>query len=282
MVIPAVAVVGMTGLLAIAGSGAADQSVSRRELLRRAGRTVLAYQTELPRLVATERYVQRTGVGVERHLVSEFGWVSSPSLPDLIGVRDVTAVDGVVLGARDTGLAELLRTNGAITTADASRLLEESARYNLGDGFRNLNLPTVAFFFLHPDNQPRFKWSVTTSGDAALLTVGFDERERPTIIRTGSGGAVLSRGTATVERDTGIVRETELRLSFDDVKYQIVTHFAPVPTLGLTLPASFDEEFITPGDVMSGRHLRAFTVLLRGHATYDNYRRFQTDGRIVP
>ncbi len=120
------------------------------------------------------------------------------------------------------------------------------------------------------------------AGAVALQQVEFEERERPTIVRTGSGAAVPSRGTATIETDTGIVRETELRLSFDDVSYRIVTHFAPVQALGLTLPASFDEELMTPGDVMSGRHLRAFTVLLRGHATYDNYRRFQTDGRIVP
>ena len=270
IVTAAAGLLALTGWVTVAASGAIEEAPSLREVLRRAGRTVLAYQTELPRLVASERYVQRTADGVERHLVAEFGWVPSPTLPDLIGVRDVTEVDGVVLDSRDTSLAELLRTNGAITRAEASRLLEESARYNLGGGFRNLNLPTVALFFLHPDNQRRFKWSARTQGGAAGLEVEFNERDRPTIIRTGSGGPVLSHGTATIDSDTGIVRDTDLRLHFEHVTYRMATHYAPVVALGLTLPSSFDEEFVTPDYVITG------------HATYDNYRRFQTDARILP
>src|SRR5215831_4323653 len=89
----------------LAGSAIAESGgPSQKEVLARAGRRVLQYQAELPHLIATETSVQLATAPrgallevSERHLVSEFGWVSAGNLPDLVGVRDVVQVDGRAL-----------------------------------------------------------------------------------------------------------------------------------------------------------------------------------------
>src|SRR5262249_45526899 len=156
--------------------------------LARAGRRVLEYQAELPHLIATETSVQLATAprgalleASQRRLVSEFGWVSAGNMPDLLCVRDVIEVDGRPLGGSDRSRLQSLLHGGDLATYDGTNALrEESARFNLVEGSRNFNLPTVALFFLHPETQSRFKWSRGPSTSATTWVLTFRERDRPT------------------------------------------------------------------------------------------------------
>jgi hypothetical protein len=210
------------------------------------------------------------GDAPERHLVAEFGWVAFPESSDVVGVRDVVEVDGRRLTSERERLRALLHGRADSSAADARRLLDESARYNLGNGSRNVNLPTVVLFFLHPNAQPRFSWSRKSPPTAAAWELDFKERQRPTIIHSDTSSAVYSRGRVLVEAATGVVRRTELRILVEKVDYTLVTTFAPVAALGLTLPARLEERYETP------------TGVITGTATYDHYRRFETEARLLP
>ena len=86
-------------------------------------------------------------------------------------------------------LQSLLHGSQAGAGAEVRRLLDEAARYNLNltKGARNLNLPTLVLFFLHPQAQPRFSWSRRSPTSSALWEFEFKEREGPTVIHAGRG-----------------------------------------------------------------------------------------------
>jgi hypothetical protein len=246
-----------------------------RDVLARAGAFVRRLQAELPRLVARETMDQRAtpaGGGTvevpERRLVSELGWAPLVGTPDLLAVRDVVEVDGQPLTAERLRLQELLHS-GRGTLAEATRLLNEGARYNLSPGSRNFNLPTVALFFLHPQSRDRFSWSRTSARTAPVWRFEFKERRSPTVIRDGNGRPVHSRGSVDVEAATGTILRTELRLRYRHVDYTLVTTFSRVESLGLVLPSRMDERYAAP------------TGVIAGTAVYDDYRRFQTGAKLV-
>jgi hypothetical protein len=265
---------GLTAAIWPAAAPGADAPLDR-DVLTRAGAFVRVLLTELPRLVARETMDQHaTAAGggrvavSERRLVSELGWVTLPETPDVLAVRDVVEVDGQPLTDERRRLQDLLH-NGRGSLAEAERLLNEGARYNLSPGSRNFNLPTVVLFFLHPDTEKRFSWSRKTPRSEAVWRFEFRERGSPTVIRDGSGRAVYSRGSADVEVATGSVLRTELRIRYQRVNYTLVTTFARVTAFGLVLPSRMDERYATPSGVIAGT------------TVYDDYRRFETGARLV-
>jgi hypothetical protein len=269
-------------LLATIAFARNDERLRDRDVLARAGDVVRTYEVELPRLVARETSVQRQrseGVGglgrvLERHLVAEFGWVAFPGSTDVVGVRDVVEVDGNRLTSERDRLQSLLHGSRAGAGAEVRRLLDEAARYNLdiAQGSRNLNLPTLVLFFLHPQTQPHFRWSRRSPTTDAVWEFEFKEREGPTIIHAGADQRerVISRGRVLIERTTGVVRRSELNLRFNGITYTLITIFERVAALNLVLPASLEERFETAANSVVGK------------ATYDNYRRFETDARLLP
>ena len=269
-------VVGVVALivLPVAADG---RGPSQKDVLARVGRRVVQYQAELPHLIATETSVQlataprgRLVEAQERHLVSELGWVSAGTLPDLVGVRDVVEVDGQPLhGGERLRLQMLLHGSGPTTPESVTQLLNEGARFNLAEGSRNFNLPTVALFFLHPETQSRFKWSRQSPSSAATWVITFKERAQPTIIHTGDGEPVFSKGFVEIETATGEVRRTELTVHIDQLDYTLTTTFGRVASVDMNLPVSLQEKYVTP------------TGTITGQAHYDTYRRFDTTARLV-
>lgn len=253
---------------------------SQTEVLARAARRVLQYQADLPHLIATETSEQiatpppGTRAAVievqKRELVSELGWVSAGTLPDLVGVRDVIEVDGRPLHEGERSRLQLLLHGSEPTTPDGvTELLNEGARYNLAEGSRNFNLPTVALFFLHPETQVRFKWSRKPSADASTWVLAFKERAQPTIIHTGDGEPVFSKGLVEIEVATGEVRRTELTVHIDKLDYTLTTIFRRVASMNMVLPVRLEEKYVMPSGTVTGT------------ASYDTYRRFGTTARLV-
>ena len=75
--------------------------------------------------------------------------------------RDVFEVDGHA-GARPRRAADAaVPRRFAVGGEQLGRILDESARFNIGDIERNINTPMFALQFLEPANQPRFKFKRT-------------------------------------------------------------------------------------------------------------------------
>ena len=245
-----------------------------RAVLARAGAHVARYARLLPHLVAEETTVQRlrpkrghADGPRTRRLVADFGWVRLDGLDEPLGLREVHSVDWEPV--TPVALAHRLREGRGASPDEARALLNAAARFNLAPGSRNCNIPTFVFFFLLPEWQPRFDWKRESPRAAEVWEISFRERERPTVIRTESRKPVFSRGRVWIERDTGRVVRTRLDVRFDRNTYRLETRFAPVEPLGLTLPAEMTETF------------GADTFVVEGRATYDNYRRFTTDVRVI-
>ncbi len=141
-----------------AGPGSAAASEAD-EVLRRAGATVAALEGQLAVVVAREEYLQTltAGDGMDTHerrvLASDVVWVPTGDALVWAFFRDVLDVDGRPLADRTARLQQLF-SGGPTPQAreQGARILEESARYNIGLR-RTLNNPTVALSFLHPRNQ---------------------------------------------------------------------------------------------------------------------------------
>ena len=163
------------------------------------------------------------------------------------------------MAASDLRLQMLLHGSGPTTPESVTQLLNEGARFNLAEGSRNFNLPTVALFFLHPETQSQFKWSRQSPASAATWVMTFKERGQPTIIHTEDGEPVFSQGLVEIETATGEVRRTELTVHIDkprvrkgdpqqddgdhpEVDYTLTTTFGRVASVNMNLPVSLNRK----------------------------------------
>ena len=93
------------------------------------------FQHELPSLVAEEQYLQTLTIGTtesDRVLRSDVLMISVPGTVGWVSFRDVFEVDGRQIRDREDRLLKLLQSPGADGLAQARKLAEESARFNMG------------------------------------------------------------------------------------------------------------------------------------------------------
>jgi hypothetical protein len=261
-------------VLAVTAGLAADAAPSKKEVLRRAAAYVDAQIELLPQLVAEERSTQTLRRRIDgpitrqRKLVADFAWVRVEGTTEALGVREVREADGQPVPT--TGrLERLLRGEMPRSGSAARDLLAESARYNLAAGSRNVNLPTMTMFLLRRDTQPRFQWKQAKDPSRQLTILSFKERDRPTVIRATNNRAVFSHGRIWVNPETGAVSHTELRADIDSANYVLVVEFSIDRSINAVLPRRLQEYYVTPEQ------------FLESVAEYTNYRRFQTEGRLV-
>jgi hypothetical protein len=273
----------VAALLAL-GPAAAEPDLNT--VLQRAGRYAADYHQRFTALVAEERYVQRVGphaargtgfagVQQERTLTSEYVIVRDfAGSNSWLGVRDVYAVDGEPVNADRTRLQALLGDTSRPLTARVRELADLQAKYNLGEIYRTINVPTLALEFLLPDRQPRFRFN--HKGTAAFRgtnawIVTYAERDRPTIIRTPEGRDVRSEGSFWIDPATGAVVRTELRagqIPGRPLHSIIIVSYTHNPRFDMFLPDDMNELYLTARN------------RIEGHATYSNFRRFETEVRI--
>ena len=129
------------------------------ELLDRASRYVESFQRNFGSVVAEERYeqtlrrviggnttsVQRGGGGpMETVLVSDFLLVQVPG-EGWLPFRDVFERDGKQVRDRQERLAALFLKGSSRSAFEQARaIMDEGARYNIGNVARNINMPTLA------------------------------------------------------------------------------------------------------------------------------------------
>jgi hypothetical protein len=270
-------------VLLVTGAARADPDL--KTVLQRAGQYAGDYHQQFTALVAEERYVQRVGPNdtgrgglpprQERTLTSDYVIVRDFAGSNTwLGVRDVYAVDGEPVNADRTRLQALLGDATRPLAARVRALADLQAKYNLGELYRTINVPTLALEFLLPDRQPRFRFKrkgTTEFRGMPVWIVTFEERERPTIIRTPEGRDVRSEGAFWIDPATGAVVRSELRagqIPGRPLHSIIIVSYTHNERFNMFLPDDMNELYLT------GR------TRIEGHATYRNFRRFETEVRI--
>lgn len=264
--------------------------------MQRAATYVSEFQRQLSSIVAEETYTQdfrdsrppRLGPRpvTHRELRSDFLLVRTADARSYLEFRDVFAVDGQPVRDRQERLTNLFLQPTAGTRQQIQRILDESARYNIGTVNRNVNTPTLALLFLTADNQPRFRFKRAqgkagagagelgaargaTSTNFKISTevwvVEYEETQARTLIRTTAGRDIPARGRFWIEPSTGRVLMSELVADDPAVRATIDVSYQSEPVLGLLLPIEMRERY-------DGR--RDGTIV-EGNATYGKFRQFQ-------
>ena len=253
-------------------TGSPQQPAPLDAVLSRMFAYVEHFEREFGSMVAEERYEQTVRQATfsrgetRRILRSDFLLVNVPG-QGWLPFRDVYEADGRQLRDREDRLTALF-LSGATTGAldQARRIMDEGARYNLGSGTRNINVPTLALMYLTSDTRSGIRFVDAKSdrtGEARVIE--FTEVGRPTLIATTGGRDLPARGRLWVDEATGTIVRTELHADDTSVEAEITVSFERDPALNTWVPRRMEDRFKRRGD----------SAEVRGLATYSRYRRFQ-------
>ena len=281
------------------------------ELLARAAKYVVDFETAFSKAVAEERYLQQVITTkapkaasetlrdvaerqVERReLRSDFLLVKLPEQNQWVPFRDVFEVDGRSVREREAGLMRLFVESGRDALNQARQIVAESARYNLGDLTRTLNMPLLAFAVLHPDSQARFRFSDLRLDRAVapgVYVVAYREQVGPTIVQGLDGRDLFARGRLWLEGRSGRVLESEFVIEHPLVVARQTTagvsgvHAPVVATINTTFRDHPEFTVAVPTEMREEYRLPDWAGLqVTGVATYTQYRRFgvQVDEQVT-
>jgi hypothetical protein len=158
--------------------------------------------------------------------------------------------------------------------------MAESARYNIGNIERNINVPVFALTFLEAHNQPRFRFTgrILTRAAAGLKTpkgadfssstevwvVAYREVVPNTLIKTTHGRDLPARGRFWIEPSSGRVLMTELIAEDAFVHAAITVTYQSPDVIGFLVPIEMRETYRQPGADQQ----------IEATAKYANFRRF--------
>jgi hypothetical protein len=279
-------ILGFLSVLASVTTVHADEP-NLKTLLAKAAAYAADYHHRFKVLVAEEHYVQRVGPErpqssdsatpgrQERLLKSDYILLRDfAGANSWVGVREVLEVDGESVTTDRERLQAILEDTTQPLMSRVRALADQQAKYNLGDLYRTINIPTLPLEFLLPDRQSRFEFKrkgSTTIQERPAWIVSFEERERPTIIRTPDGRDITSSGSFWIDPANGAILRSELRTG--QVPGRRLT---TIIIVGYTYNSRFD--MLLPDDMnelyLTGR------ARIEGHATYSNYRRWEAEVRI--
>lgn len=261
--------------LALAASPARSQG-SAGAIVARTTAYLAEYQRQLSFLLADERTIQRVfdGAGREsarRETNGEFFVTFVVGLDAWMSVHDVSSVDGQPVERR----ADLTRRlQSEPLPGLARRLIQRNAQFNIGNVVRNFNEPTLALRVLEPRRRSRFEFDRTRPGgtDAGgLVSLAFEEKDGPTLVRSMTGRDVRSKGELTVEAQSGRIRRTSIRFDDGPVRAELATVYGYESKLDVWVPTTFSERYERTKDDRQ---------LIVCETEYTNYRRFEATGRI--
>jgi len=248
------------------------------DLVARVSAYVSEFYKSFGSIVAEERYeqalrrvgvsnttsVQRGGGGpTATTLVSDFLLVQVPG-EGWIPFRDVFERDGKQVRDREERLAKIFLSGSRESLAQARAIMDEGARYNIGNVQRNINVPTLALTLLVDDQRSRFSFKIGKPDEDGTV-IDFKETARPTFIRTTNDRDLPATGRLWVDEQTGTIRKTELNAVDTGVEAHITVTYQLDAGLGLWAPARMEERYRRARD----------SVEVRGVATYSKFRRFQ-------
>jgi hypothetical protein len=307
----------LTCLLVALPAAAQGKPPALRDVMARAAAYVQDYAEALLSVVGTEHYTQwlelrgRPGGTGTRQLVSEFALVRTAD--DWVGFRDVYEVDGKPVRDRQDRLLQLFAESPATAFAEGRRIADESSRYNIGSVQRNFNMPTMALSFVRAKNQARFKFKKAgedTVDGMSVWKVAYEEKQTPTFIRTPEGKSRPATGTLWIVPADGRVLRTYLEIAVESKREmsnpKMESSVQPAGTpgtdqewtdrrmrsaasvsvsygvdarLGLMVPTEMRESYEGPLGAARTTNVDGQRIVCR--ATYSDFRRFETSGRVV-
>jgi hypothetical protein len=274
-----ICLVAARGAAALALSqGPASAQADVFALVDRASAYVERFQQEFGSVVSEERYEQRVrraanatsvqrggSVPAETVLVSDFLLVQVKG-EGWLPFRDVFERDGKPVRDREERLATIFLTGGRNAFEQAKAVMNEGARYNIGNIDRNINTPTLPLVFLTRQHSHRFDFKLgKRNSDDPGVEIEFRERTHPTFVSTTGGRDLPVRGRFWINESDGTVLRTELEAIDTSVEARIVVTYARDESIGLFAPERMEERYRRPRDPME----------VVGTATYSKFRRFQ-------
>jgi len=173
------------------------------------------------------------GVEKQRTIRAEYVLTRAPGAAGWLPLRDVFEVDGRKVRDRDDRLLQLV-DQGPAGYDKATRLSDESARYDIAFVDRNANLPTLALQFLDPANAGRFvfiKQGEEVVDGVPTWQVAFAERGSPTFIQ-GQSRDLPADGVFWIDPTQGRVVRSTLRLKVEPTDSEITVTYRPAEGLG--------------------------------------------------
>jgi hypothetical protein len=268
----------VAALVPVAGQTEQTQTSSDEafRLIQKVSDYVESFQKQFGSMVSEERYEQSVRLGAliggrttrgalpeGTVLVSDFLLVQVPG-EGWLPFRDVFERDGRKLRDREERLAKLFLGGSRTALDQAKEIMNESARYNIGNVNRNINVPTLVLTLLTPLHRSRLRF-VQRKADEVGTIVDFKETSQPTYVRTTGGRDLPVFGRFWVDPADGTIRKTELHAVDAAVEAHITVTFARDEAAGLVVPVKMEERYRRGRD----------TSEVRGVATYSKFRRFQ-------
>lgn len=263
----------------MASAGAAAQTPSLGQVLRRSAVYVAEFRKQLSEIVAEETYRQEIadtgriggGSGRARTLRSDLLLVKPSDADRHVELRDVFEVDGKAVRDRGSRLEQLLKDPAGGMRIGA--IIAESARYNIGSVQRTINTPLMALIFLDSVNQHRFRFKhaekpqpvFTETPDSAfnetpvfrvatqMWTVEYEERDKPTIIRSPRGENRPAKGRFWIDPSNGSVLISELIVDGGGVIATVTVSYQSEPLMGFLVPVEMRESYLRYPERITGR-----------------------------
>jgi hypothetical protein len=256
-------------------------------VLGKAGEYVAAYEATFSDLLAEERYTQQLwgrdgGIRQTRVTRSELLFIHLPGELPWTTFRDVLESDGQPVHDRRSRMREVFADPKARTPEQAEAILRESARFNIGQTWRDFNVPLAALTFLHPRHQSRFMFErrgTRTIDQVKAVQVHYEEIHRPALIRDSStGGSLPARGDFFIDPGSGRVLRTEITVNLTEAaQVDLSVDFRPATGLDIWVPSEMQEHWGATRAAERARssgHSLGPAEHIECVARYSNYRRF--------
>ena len=203
----------------------AAQEPSVNDLMAKVGAYAAGYGEKSSVVVAQETYTQQVTVEGAADVVRPIKLVAEFAIVKLqgggwTGFRDVVEYNGEKVQDRNDRLTSLL-TGSSPSLSEATRIANESARFNAGPISRNFNTPTAALFFFLPENLDRFtftKKGTKTIDGVKTIEIAYKETKLPTLVTTRAGRNVPLDGTLWVTEDGTVIRTRMHMEKFADMQ----------------------------------------------------------------
>jgi hypothetical protein len=160
--------------------------------------------------------------------------------------RDAYEVKGRKTRERDDRLLKLFTSNHKDRFDKAAQLTTDTAKLNLGNVARTINIPTLAMMFLHPRVNERFEFTdggEETIAGRVLRKAIYKEVARPTLIKTTRGRDLALTGVLWIDPFTGTVVKSELNAADPIVRCQVTVTFRREDALDLWVPDRMEEYY---------------------------------------
>lgn len=215
-----------------------------------------------------------SAVAGRRTLESEMFFAWLPQDRTWITVRDVTSVDGRAVPAEERRLP-VLAARATVSLLELRDLARENGRYNIGQIVRTFNEPTLALLFLDDRYRDRVRLSrrdTRTVDGRRLALYAFQEEARPTLIQSNRRD-VPAQGTFEIDEATGEIWQTTIEMSEPAARISgsMSVDYRPHVAFDVMVPREMREVYASPSREQ-----------VTATATYSDFRRFETAGRIVP